>query len=179
MKFFQYLFLTLILFATNVNASSDALTFIKELNNYLSNKGLKVQDYRPSTEHFSGYKLNFVVTDPEMLKQNESIKNIYMNDSFNTAIIVYKKELIDPNIRDLESIELIDSFSGFFKRIDDKYYSNAPLFKEPHTVPYSDNLLEFHNDQRSFIIDKNKIILKKFVGPINDQSLKEIESLLK
>ena len=31
----------------------------------------------------------------------------------------------------------------------------------------------------TFIIDKNKIILKKFVGPINDQSLKEIESLLK
>jgi len=31
----------------------------------------------------------------------------------------------------------------------------------------------------TFIIDKNKVILKKFVGPINDQSLKEIESLLK
>jgi len=31
----------------------------------------------------------------------------------------------------------------------------------------------------TFVIDKNKIILKKFVGPINDQSLKEIESLLK
>jgi len=31
----------------------------------------------------------------------------------------------------------------------------------------------------TFIIDKNKKVLKKFVGPINDQSLKEIESLLK
>ena len=159
MKFFQYLFLTLILSTTNAYASSEAFIFIKKLNSYLEDKGLKVQDYRPSKEHFSGYKLNFVVTDPEALKQNETIKNIYMNDSFNTAIIVYKKELIDPNIRDLESIELIDSFSGFFKRIDDKYYSNAPLFKEPHTVPYSDNLFEFHNDQRSFIIDKNKTFI--------------------
>ena len=79
MKFFQYLFLTLILFANNVNASSDALNFIKELNTYLSNKGLKVQDYRPSKEHFSGYKLNFVVTDPEALKQNETIKNLNDN----------------------------------------------------------------------------------------------------
>jgi len=31
----------------------------------------------------------------------------------------------------------------------------------------------------TFIIGKNKIILKKFVGPINDKSLKEIESLVK
>ena len=159
MKFFQYLFLTLILSTTNAYASSEAFIFIKKLNSYLEDKGLKVQDYRPSKEHFSGYKLNFVVTDPEALKQNETIKNIYMNDSFNTAIIVYKKEFIDPNIRDWETIELIDSFSGFFKRIDDKYYSNAPLFKEPHTVPYSDNLFEFHNDQRSFIIDKNKTFI--------------------
>ena len=30
----------------------------------------------------------------------------------------------------------------------------------------------------TFIIDKNKIILKKFVGPLNAQSLKEIKSLL-
>jgi len=29
------------------------------------------------------------------------------------------------------------------------------------------------------IIDRNKKILKKFIGPINDQSVKEIESLLK
>mgnify|MGYP001310464669 CR=1 FL=1 len=31
----------------------------------------------------------------------------------------------------------------------------------------------------TYIIDKNKIILKKFVGPLNDQSIKEIKLLLK
>lgn len=155
----KFLLLILMLFVTNTHASTNAFTFIKKLNVYLNDKGLKVQDYRPSTESFSGYKLNLVVTNPELLQQYESIQNIYMNDDFDSAIIVYKKELIDPNIRDLKYIDLIDSFSRFFKRIDDKYYSNAPLFKEPHTVPYSDNLLEFHNDKRSFVIDKNKTFI--------------------
>lgn len=155
----KFLLLILMLFVTNAHASTNAFTFIKKLNVYLNDKGLKVQDYRPSTEYFSGYKLNLVVTNPELLQQYESIQNIYMNDDFDSAIIVYKKELIDPNIRDLKYIDLIDSFSRFFKRIDDKYYSNAPLFKEPHTVPYSDNLLEFHNDKRSFVIDKNKTFI--------------------
>ena len=31
----------------------------------------------------------------------------------------------------------------------------------------------------TYIIDKNQIILKQFVGALNDQSLKEIKSLLK
>jgi len=31
----------------------------------------------------------------------------------------------------------------------------------------------------TLVIDKNKIILKKFVGPLNDQSLKEIKSLIR
>ena len=31
----------------------------------------------------------------------------------------------------------------------------------------------------TYIIDKNQIILKQFVGVLNDQSLKEIKSLLK
>jgi len=29
------------------------------------------------------------------------------------------------------------------------------------------------------VIDNNKIILKKFVGPLNNQSLKEIKSLIR
>ena len=31
----------------------------------------------------------------------------------------------------------------------------------------------------TLVIDKNKIILKKFVGPLNNQSLKEIKLLIK
>ena len=31
----------------------------------------------------------------------------------------------------------------------------------------------------TLIINEKKIIIKKFVGPLNDQSLKEIESLIK
>jgi len=31
----------------------------------------------------------------------------------------------------------------------------------------------------TFVIDNNKIILKKFVGPLNNQSLEEIKKLIK
>ena len=67
--------------------------------------------------------------------------------------------------------------------------TNAKKFINQMGNPYSEILIE--NDgtisielgaygiPETFIISKNKIILKKFVGPINDQSLKEIESLLK
>ena len=67
--------------------------------------------------------------------------------------------------------------------------TNAKKFINEMGNPYSDIVVD--NDgtisielgaygiPETFIIDKNKIILKKFVGPINDQSLKEIESLLK
>ena len=66
---------------------------------------------------------------------------------------------------------------------------NAKKFINQMGNPYSEILID--NDgtisielgaygiPETFIIDKNKIILKKFVGPINDQFLKEIESLLK
>ena len=67
--------------------------------------------------------------------------------------------------------------------------TNAKKFINEMGNPYSDIVVD--NDgtisielgaygiPETFIIGKNKIILKKFVGPINDQSLKEIESLLK
>ena len=67
--------------------------------------------------------------------------------------------------------------------------TNAKKFINQMGNPYSEILID--NDgtisielgaygiPETFIIDKNKIILKKFVGPINDQSVKEIESLLK
>ena len=67
--------------------------------------------------------------------------------------------------------------------------NNAKKFINEMGNPYSEIIID--NDgtisielgaygiPETFIIDKNKIILKKFVGPINDQSLKEIESLLK
>ena len=66
---------------------------------------------------------------------------------------------------------------------------NAKKFINEMGNPYSEIVID--NDgtisielgaygiPETFIIGKNKIILKKFVGPINDQSLKEIESLLK
>ena len=66
---------------------------------------------------------------------------------------------------------------------------NAKKFINKMGNPYTEILID--NDgtisielgaygiPETFVIDKNKIILKKFVGPINDQSLKEIETLLK
>ena len=67
--------------------------------------------------------------------------------------------------------------------------TNAKKFINEMGNPYSEIIID--NDgtisielgaygiPETFVIDTNKIILKKFVGPINDQSLKEIESLLK
>jgi len=66
---------------------------------------------------------------------------------------------------------------------------NAKKFINEMGNPYSEIVID--NDgtisielgaygiPETFIIGKNKIILKKFVGPINDKSLKEIESLVK
>jgi len=66
---------------------------------------------------------------------------------------------------------------------------NAKKFINQMGNPYSEILIDkdgtisielgAYGIPETFIIDKNKIILKKFVGPINDESLKEIESLLK
>jgi len=66
---------------------------------------------------------------------------------------------------------------------------NAKKFINQMGNPYSEILID--NDgtisielgaygvPETFLIDENRIILKKFVGPINDKSLKEVESLLK
>ncbi len=67
--------------------------------------------------------------------------------------------------------------------------TNAKKFINQMGNPYSEIIIDkdgtisielgAYGIPETFVIDKNKIILKKFVGPINDQSLKEIESLLK
>ena len=66
---------------------------------------------------------------------------------------------------------------------------NAKKFINSMGNPYSNILVD--NDgvisielgaygiPETFVIDKNKIILKKFVGPLNHQSLKEIKLLIK
>ena len=66
---------------------------------------------------------------------------------------------------------------------------NAKKFINEMGNPYSEIVID--NDgtisielgaygiPETFIIDKNKIILKKFVGPLSPQSLKEIESIIK
>ena len=66
---------------------------------------------------------------------------------------------------------------------------NAKKFINEMGNPYSEIVID--NDgtisielgaygvPETFLIDENRIILKKFVGPINDKSLKEIESLVK
>lgn len=173
MKCFKCFIFLLSLLSMNLQANQ-MLPFLKSINDYLEPKGLKVQDYRPSMEDFSGFKLNFIISDPDRAAQFEKIQNIYINRDYNTAIFVYKKELISESMKDLDSVELVDSFSNFFKRIDDKYYPNSPLFKEPHSIPYSDNLLEFHNDQRSFLINKDKtFITSSKVLFFNGQELSE------
>ena len=67
--------------------------------------------------------------------------------------------------------------------------TNAKKFINEMGNPYSEIIID--NDgtisielgaygiPETFIIDENKIILKKFIGPLNSQSIKEINSLLK
>ena len=155
MKWFKCFLFLVPMFSINLQANQ-MLPFLKSMNEYLEPKGLKVQDYRPAMQNFSGFKLNFTVTNPDRAVEHETIQNIYINSDYNTAIIVYKKESIDEKMRDLDYVDLVDSFAKFFKRIEDKHYPNSPLFKNSHNIPYSDNLLEFHNAQRSFIINKDK-----------------------
>ena len=67
--------------------------------------------------------------------------------------------------------------------------SNAKKFINNLGNPYSEILTDSdgtisigigaYGVPETFIINKNKIILKKFIGPINTKSLKEIESLTK
>ena len=66
---------------------------------------------------------------------------------------------------------------------------NAKKFINELGNPYSEILIDqdgtisialgAYGVPETFIIDKNKTILKKFIGPLNGQSIKEINSLLK
>ena len=66
---------------------------------------------------------------------------------------------------------------------------NAKKYIDMYGNPYSSILIDedgvisisvgAYGVPESIIMDKNKIILKKFIGPINTKSLKEIESLTK
>ena len=66
---------------------------------------------------------------------------------------------------------------------------NAKKFIDKLGNPYSEILIDkdgtisialgAYGIPVTYIIDKNQIILKQFVGTLNDQSLKEIKSLLK
>ena len=68
-------------------------------------------------------------------------------------------------------------------------FNNAKKFINSMGNPYSDILVDedgtisielgAYGVPETFIINEKKIILKKFVGPLNQQSLKEIELLIK
>tara|TARA_B100000700_G_C14856563_1_gene766541 strand:- start:136 stop:657 length:522 start_codon:yes stop_codon:yes gene_type:complete len=67
--------------------------------------------------------------------------------------------------------------------------SNAKKFINNLGNPYSEILTDSdgtisigigaYGVPETFIINKNKIILKKFIGPLSDQSIKEVQSILK
>ena len=67
--------------------------------------------------------------------------------------------------------------------------TNAKKFINELGNPYSEILIDedgtiaialgAYGVPETLIINKNKIILKKFIGPLNSQSIKEINSLLK
>ena len=68
-------------------------------------------------------------------------------------------------------------------------FSNAKKFINNLGNPYSVILIDTNGTisidlgaygvPETFVLDKNKIVLKKFVGPLNNKSLKEIKVLLK
>ena len=85
------------------------------------------------------------------LSQNDSIKIIGLN---------YKDNL--------------DNAKKFINEIGNPY--SKILRDQDGTISIE---LGAYGVPETLVIDNNKIILKKFVGPLNDQSLKEIKSLIR
>jgi len=148
-----------ILLTTLPSLASDILPFIKSFNYYLKDYGVKVGDYRLSSNKIEGYELSLVIVDPYLTSKYEPIQKILVNKDLNSAFIIFKENAINEKLRDKPYIELVSLFSGVFKQELPTYYKNLPLFSKQKTTTFSDNIFIYNDSERSFIIDKDKTIV--------------------
>jgi len=149
----------------------------------LSNSNTYVPDTKVGKQllSFKAKKLfnNGEVTSDELFFENK----IYLLNIWASWCVPCRIE--HPNLMQLSSNPSIRIIGLNYK--DD--LTNAKKFINQMGNPYSEIIIDkdgtisidlgAYGIPETFIIDKNKKVLKKFIGPINDQSLKEIESLLK
>ena len=153
------------------------VVFYKGLNN--SNTYIPKTDDKKSVPIFKAISLysNSYISSEEIFKKN----NFYLINIWASWCAPCKKE--HPFLMELskdKSLILI----GFNHRDNS---DNAKKFIKKFGNPYSQILIddgtlsvEFgaYGVPETFIIDKNKVIIKKFVGPINQDILKEIKLII-
>ena len=127
-------------------------------------------------------------------------KNLFNNTKINSNELFIEDKIYLLNIwsswcapcRDEHNILMELSKNPSIKIIGLNYkddLASAKKFINQFGNPYSEILtdndgiisieLGAYGVPETFIIDKNKIILKKFIGPLNDESVKQIKLLLK
>ena len=146
----------IIIFTTPKLLANDLFSFIKALNKHLEPVGMKILDYRPAIDDIKGYELTLTVSNPTMATSQEPIQKIFINRSFDTALLIYKEEEIHKNLREDSKLELTSMFAKLFHKDQEKYYKDLPLFKKEKTIPFNSDISLFNNTNRSFIINKNK-----------------------
>ena len=149
----------------------------------LSNSNTYVPDTKVGKQLLS-FKAKKLFNNEEVISDELFFENkIYLLNIWASWCVPCRTE--HPNLMQLSSNSSIRIIGLNYK--DD--LTNAKKFINQMGNPYSEIIIDkdgtisidlgAYGIPETFIIGKNKKVLKKFVGPINDQSLKEIESLLK
>ena len=149
----------------------------------LSNSNTYVPDTKVGKQLLS-FKAKKLFSNEEVISDELFFENkIYLLNIWASWCVPCRIE--HPNLMQLSSNPSIRIIGLNYK--DD--LTNAKKFINQMGNPYSEIIIDkdgtisidlgAYGIPETFIIDKNKKVLKKFIGPINDQSLKEIESLLK
>ena len=149
----------------------------------LSNSNTYVPDTKVGKQLLS-FKAKKLFNNEEVISDELFFENkIYLLNIWASWCVPCRTE--HPNLMQLSSNPSIRIIGLNYK--DD--LTNAKKFINQMGNPYSDIIIDkdgtisidlgAYGIPETFIIDKNKKVLKKFIGPINAQSVKEIESLLK
>lgn len=160
MKFMKTILLLLAtIFSHSVFADNDLFSFVKAFDKYLEPQGMKVLYYKPAVNEIKGYELTLEIKDPTLTMSYEPISNVYVNNSFTNALIVYKKEEINGKLNFSSKPELVSMFSKLFSKEFPEYYGDYPIFKKEKDSGFSEDISLYNNSQRSFIINDNKDFL--------------------
>ncbi len=153
--------------------------FLKGL--YLTNNYQPKENIEKKIPSFSGKNLfdNKLVNSDELFKK----RNFYLLNIWASWCVPCRQEhKILMNLSKNPSVEIIGL------NYKDNIF-NAKKFIKEMGNPYSEILLDkdgiisielgAYGVPETFIINEDKIIIKKFIGPLSDQSMKEIKSILK